>query len=229
MNDSPLERPRVISAAGKAFAIEIARHPRARRYVLRMTSRGSLRLTVPRRASIAGGLAFAGRQHEWIVREWTRLERRSAAWTHGTDIWYRGSRVPLVVGERSIALADVVLPIGGDADIRQAVEARLRQMAAVELPVRLTALAAERGIAAGTVTVRNQRTRWGSCSTRGSIALNWRLIQMPLEVCDYILLHEIAHRRHPNHSARFWREVESLCPWWKTAERWLRKHGGDLL
>ena len=79
------------------------------------------------------------------------------------------------------------------------------------------------------VSVRNQRSRWGSCSTRGTIALNWRLIQMPPDVSDYVILHELAHRRQPNHSTRFWREVEALCPWWREAERWLRKHGKELL
>jgi predicted metal-dependent hydrolase len=229
MGDTRLERPRVISAAGRAFAVEIARHPRARRYVLRMTPRGSLRLTVPRRASIAGGLAFAARQRDWIAREWTRLERRSAAWTAGTEIWYRGTRVPLAMHERGVAVGDVVAPLAGDADIRQAVESRLRELAGSELPARAAALALERGLAGGTVKVRNQRSRWGSCSTRGAIALNWRLIQMPLEVRDYVILHEIAHRRQPNHSVRFWREVDALCPWWKAAEKWLRKYGAELL
>src|SRR5690606_7607667 len=114
-------------------------------------------------------------------------------------------------------------------DVRQAVERRIREIVTRELPVRVAMLAAERGLPAGTVKVRILRSRWGSCSTRGSIALNWRLVQMPQDVCDYIILHEVAHRRHGNHSARFWREVESLCPWWKAGERWLRTYGSELL
>jgi predicted metal-dependent hydrolase len=113
--------------------------------------------------------------------------------------------------------------------IRQTVETYLRDIAEKELPARLAVLVAERRLSAPRVVVRNQRSRWGSCSTRGSIALNWRLIQMPPSVADYIMLHELAHRRQPNHSVRFWREVESLCPSWRESERWLRRYGKDLL
>jgi hypothetical protein len=216
-----------IEAAGRAFRVLIARHPRARRYVLRVTVEGHLRLTVPYRASIAGGLSFARRQHDWIVREWSRLERSVAAWSSGTEIWFRGARVPLEVTRDRATFAGERVPLGSGADVRRTVEQYLRRLAAVELPARVASLAARRHLAAGSVSVRNQRSRWGSCSTRGRIALNWRLIQMPSLVSDYIILHEIA--RHANHSVRFWREVESLCPWWKDGERWLRTYGKELL
>ena len=101
-------------------------------------------------------------------------------------------------------------------------ERRLRQQAARDLPARLRALAAEHGYTVGSVTVRAQRTRWGSCSPTGRISLNWRLIQLPPSVSDYILLHELAHLTHLNHSARFWREVERICPWHREARAWLR-------
>jgi len=78
------------------------------------------------------------------------------------------------------------------------------------------------------VTVRGQRTRWGSCSRRGTISLNWRLIQTPEDVRDYIILHELAHLRQMNHSDRFWREVERLCPDYRSAERWLKQQRGWL-
>jgi predicted metal-dependent hydrolase len=74
------------------------------------------------------------------------------------------------------------------------------------------------------VTVRSQRTRWGSCSRRGTISLNWRLIQTPAFVQDYIHLHELAHLIEMNHSEKFWRQVERLCPDYLAAERWLKQH-----
>ncbi len=230
MSDSSLRRPRAVTAGGRTFPVAIRRHPRARRYVIRLTSGGELRLTVPRGASIGGGLAFADRQHDWIVREWSRLEQHAAAWDSSTELWYRGERVRLVVDPDGVTLAGHRLKRPDDvAGVRETVETFLRRLAGMELPVRLAELVAERRLTAPRVTVRNQRSRWGSCSTRGSIALNWRLIQMPPAVADYIMFHELAHRRQPNHSARFWREVESLCPSWKDSERWLRKYGKDLL
>jgi predicted metal-dependent hydrolase len=102
------------------------------------------------------------------------------------------------------------------------VEAELRRHAARELPRRLRELARLHGFAAPAVSVRNQRTRWGSCSPSGRISLNWRLIQLPPDVCDYVLLHELTHLRHLNHSARFWRELARLCPDHAQARQWLR-------
>jgi predicted metal-dependent hydrolase len=79
------------------------------------------------------------------------------------------------------------------------------------------------------VAVRNQRSRWGTCSPARKISLNWRLIQMPPEVSDYVILHELMHLRQPNHSRKFWREVAGVCPWWREAERWLRQYGRSLI
>ena len=99
-------------------------------------------------------------------------------------------------------------------------------MAATELPERCRALARESRVSFTSVSVRNQKSRWGACSPTRAITLNWRLIQMPPPVSDYVILHELSHVRHPNHSHRFWHEVERVCGWWKDAERWLRRHGG---
>jgi predicted metal-dependent hydrolase len=105
----------------------------------------------------------------------------------------------------------------------------LKLLAARELVPRCLALARQCGVDVARVSVRDQRSRWGACSSRGVITLNWRLIQMPPEVSDYVIFHELMHRRQPNHSIRFWREVQGVCPGWRDAERWLRKHGRDLM
>jgi predicted metal-dependent hydrolase len=101
-------------------------------------------------------------------------------------------------------------------------EAALRRQAARELPQRLAELARLHGFAVTTVSIRNQRTRWGSCSPAGRISLNWRLVQVPPDVRDYVLLHELTHLRHLNHSVRFWRELARVCPAHAEARRWLR-------
>jgi predicted metal-dependent hydrolase len=148
----------------------------------------------------------------------------------GSQFLFRGQPVtiqPDLPGQ--IRLGDQVLRIGGAVDdFRPVIEQHLRRLAARELPVRLEALAAQHGFVVRRVTVRSQRTRWGSCSRRGTISLNWRLIQTPESVRDYIILHELAHLRQMNHSSRFWQEVERLCPDYRTAERWLKQQRGWL-
>jgi predicted metal-dependent hydrolase len=108
------------------------------------------------------------------------------------------------------------------ADLRPAIERHLRAVASRELPVRVMELAAKHQLLVQRVTVRNQRSRWGSCSRRATISLNWRLVQTPDFVRDYIILHELAHLREMNHSHQFWREVERLCPEYREAEKWLK-------
>jgi predicted metal-dependent hydrolase len=107
-------------------------------------------------------------------------------------------------------------------------ERALRTQAQQVLPPQLLALAAAHGLTVARVTIRDQRSRWGSCSPRGHIALNFRLMLMPPAVREYILVHELMHLREPNHSRRFWRHVEAACPSFRDAERWLRKHGASL-
>lgn len=109
-----------------------------------------------------------------------------------------------------------------------AVEAALKERAARELPPRLLQLAADNGLTVGRVTIRDQRSRWGSCSPRGHISLNFRLLLMPESVRDYVLVHELMHLKQADHSRRFWRLVAAACPGFREAERWLRKHGSSL-
>jgi predicted metal-dependent hydrolase len=107
-------------------------------------------------------------------------------------------------------------------------EASWRARAARELPEELFALAAQHGITVGRVSIRNQRSRWGSCSPSGTITLNWRLVQTPPFVREYVMLHELMHRRELNHSRRFWRLVAACCPRLAEARRWLRTEGKTL-
>lgn len=205
-----------------------------------------MRLTVPRRASVEGGLKFVEGQHEWIARERARMAERAQTWTTGTVIWWRGERVTLMLdeqgrhilcGDQRIRFTDTAPRVSGhlqpslfDApDIRPTVEAHLRAVAAKELPPRCMEFAQLHQVNVSRVLVRNQRSRWGACSSTGTITLNWRLLQMPPWVRDYVILHELMHRRQPNHSVRFWREVASVCVEWREAERWIRKNGRAIL
>ena len=87
----------------------------------------------------------------------------------------------------------------------------------------------ELGVEVKRVQIRDQRSRWGSCSTRGTLSFNWRLVLAPLDVLDYVVVHELCHLREPNHSRRFWKLVESRRPSWRVQRDWLHEHGPELL
>ena len=222
--------------AGKqTVLVRLYRHRRARRYVLRLRRDGTARITIPRGGDIIQALDFASKHAQWLEKE---LEHRTLhppiprAWAVGSQIFFRGEPVTIELAEPlsgTVCFASEVVRLkAGVIDIRPRVERHLWSLAKGELPVRVMELAKAHGFAVARVSVRNQRSRWGSCSRRGTLSLNWRLIQAPGFVRDYIIYHELAHLRHMNHSARFWLEVERLCPGFKEAETWLKQNSALL-
>ncbi|MGA2280239.1 MAG: SprT family zinc-dependent metalloprotease [Verrucomicrobiota bacterium] len=183
--------------------------------------------------------------------------RKPAVWKIGTEILLRGDAVRIEAGpngedreiedplsretlrrtseDDSRRTAETIC-FGGEsvrvpapaADLRPAIEDHLRKLAARELPPRVLELATRHGLTVRRIMVRSQKSRWGSCSRRGTISLNWRLVQTPAFVSDYICLHELMHLRQMNHSPGFWREMERVCPDYPMAERWLKEHSGLL-
>jgi predicted metal-dependent hydrolase len=103
-----------------------------------------------------------------------------------------------------------------------------RARAKALLPERLYELANRHGLVVKAVSVRSQKTRWGSCGRNGHISLNWRLVLMPAAVRDYVLIHELMHLRRLDHSPKFWRLVEAACPDYRSARQWLRLQGPAL-
>lgn len=103
-----------------------------------------------------------------------------------------------------------------------------RVRAAAELPARLRELAARHGLDVSRVSIRDQRTRWGSCGRDGQICLNWRLLLMPPWVRDYVMIHELMHLKRLDHSPAYWALVADACPGHRPARRWLREHGPAL-
>ena len=214
--------------------IEFVRVPRARRYILRVRPDGTLRVTVPRGGSRREAEVFVRRHEKWIARERNRVRGESAppAWQDGSTLLLAGEPVRIAVEGRGAAwrvvYGDRVILVRNPADVRPAIERDLRDLARTVLLPRVTELAAEHSLRVGVVSIRNQRSRWGSCARNGNIALNFRLVQMPAPVRDYVLLHELMHIRQQNHSRRFWRLVEAVCPGFRDAERWLRTTGKTL-
>jgi len=170
---------------------EFVRHPRARRYIIRVRSDGTVRVTIPRGGSRREGEDFARRQARWVETQRQRIATENA----------RPRETPPEV-ERGVL-----------------------DRAKKELPARLLELAAVHGLSVTRVSVRNQRWRWGSCSRRGHICLNWRLVQMPSSVRDYVMIHELMHLKRMDHSPVFWKLVAAACPDYQAARVWLRHHG----
>jgi predicted metal-dependent hydrolase len=226
-----------IGAGPSMFAVHLVRMKRAKRYIMRLRPDGALRVTIPRGGSRAEALAFAERHLGWAVRQRSRQLAQPAStavpWIDGTPVLYDGALQPVRVSSRDgrvrVSLADLTVELReAHDDYRAPLVAALRAEATRRLPGELRAVAARHGLEPTRVTVRDQRSRWGSCSSSGAIALNYRLVQMPPAVREYILVHELAHLVHANHSRRFWRYVERLCPEFRAAERWLKVNGRGL-
>jgi len=225
-----------LTVGARRLPLRLVRNPHARRYILRLAADGAARVTIPRGGSDAEARRFAERNEAWVERQLLRQALRPSGpktWRAGGEILFRGELVHLdpdlggaagVIrfGDQAVSVPDTA------ADLRPALERHLRRLAVRELPPRVLELAAVHGLVVQRISVRNQRSRWGSCSRRGTLSLNWRLLQTPPFVRDYIILHELAHLREMNHSPRFWREVERLCPGFAEAERWLKQHGALL-
>ncbi len=216
------------------LSVEFVRVPRARRYILRVRPDGTLRVTVPRGGSRREAEHFVRRHEKWIARERSRVRVESAApeWQDGSTLLLGGEPVRISVESRGdgwrVVFGDRSVVVRNLGNVRVAIERDLRELARAVLVPRLTELAAEQCLQVGAVSIRNQRSRWGSCARNGNIALNFRLVQMPEHVRDYVLLHELMHIRQQNHSRRFWRLVEAVCPDFRDAERWLRTTGRAL-
>jgi hypothetical protein len=227
-----------------AFAEPLVFERSARSLSYRLTLRrdGTAVATIPLRGSEREARRFVEENRAWLERARLRQARRPRAaevWAVGTHVLWRGQMTEIRVAAtidpfglpgaparpKVCLAADVFRVRSFEGDLRPTLEAHFARRAKIELPARTWELAAVTGVEVKLVTVRNQRSRWGSCSEHGTISLNWRLVQTPDFVRDYIVYHELMHLREMNHSARFWARVEEVCPGWREAERWIKRNG----
>ena len=202
---------------------------RARRYFLRVRACGAVRVTIPRGGNLAEAQKFVERNTAWLVGALERAaakQKERTAWDFGSEVLFLGEKVRIERSESgTIRLGESELPSpSANQTVQGVVQAWMQRRALQVLPERTLHFAGVHALQVRRITLRSQKTRWGSCSSKGAISLNWRLIQTPSFAQDYVILHELMHLRHMNHSAKFWEAVEQVCPDYKAAEKWLKTH-----
>ncbi|MGR3484995.1 MAG: M48 family metallopeptidase [Paracoccaceae bacterium] len=211
----------------EAGPVTVRRHARARRMTLRVgTVDGAAVLTLPPRARLAEGAAFARSRARWIAAQRARAPDVVRV-RPGARLSVLGETLDVVAGPRArIDGGRMVVPAGTPgASAAGLVRARAR----VALTAACGRHAAALGRAHGRITLRDTRSRWGSCTARGDLNFSWRLALGPVEVLDYVAAHEVAHLAHMDHSPAFWAVCERLCPDWRAHRAWLRAHGAGLM
>jgi len=220
-----------------SFPVRVRRHRQARRYTLRIqAATREVILTMPPRGSLREAKEFAQKHGGWIAARMHRLPQ-AVPFADGTILPLRGveHRVVHRRGVRGTVWTEKpdsgmpLLCVAGDAPhIERRVSDYLRREAARDLDAASRRAAEEFGVAVRRISVRDQSSRWGSCSTTGVLSYSWRLILAPPFVLNYLAVHEVAHLLEMNHSARFWRLVKRVCADSERAKTWLDVHGGDL-
>ena len=228
--------PQLIEIAfdGAIFSVQLRRHRQARRYTLRVqAATRAVVLTMPLRGSVKEARAFAERNGGWIAARLKRLPR-AIPFADGLELPLRG--VPHRIAHCAMrgtvwieAGEPPFLCVAGErAHLARRVRDFLKREAKRDLEAASRRYAALLGVTVKRVSVRDQTSRWGSCTADGVLSYSWRLILAPSYVLDYLAAHEIAHLVEMNHSRKFWRVVTQICPDWQRAKAWLDVHGAAL-
>jgi len=224
--------PPALRLGGREVPLRVERHPRARRMCLRICpASGTIRLTLPRQASSSAAEAFLATHHDWMLRSIERSMAAPRPFVVGADIPFAGEVLRIVEGHgRAIARDGELLRVPGpDWRVNARVALWLRREAQALLEAETRALAATLGRPVARVAVSDPRSRWGSCSTSGTISFSWRLILAPPFVRRAVVAHEVAHLAEPHHGPAFWRLAQALLGAPHTpARQWLRAHGPAL-
>jgi predicted metal-dependent hydrolase len=233
----------VVVIGGREIRYRVRTSARASRLSLRIDPQEGLEVIVPLRVRDADIGRLVAAKSGWVARKLRDIARQKAA-TPGIEL-RDGAEIMLLGRTHAlhVSTADgrrawierlpghIHLRIDSLDDDRVGAAFRwwLVRLAKAAIPERVEALNARCGMTYSRISIRSQRTRWGSCSRRGTLSFNWRLVLLPPEVMDYLIYHELAHIQQMNHSRRFWKVVERWCPGYREAERWLRQHGPYLI
>jgi predicted metal-dependent hydrolase len=236
-------KPSEIFLEGRAIPYRIRRNPRARRVLLKVEDDLGFVVVLPRWFAARDVQALIVKHAAWVLKAVDRRAARLASFHGGGDghpwVLFRGERLPFrfLAGPAHMAPrietrgAELVLSAPRPPE-STAVSALLdewyRGEASRQIPGRVAHWALITGLHPRRLTLGDARSRWGSCSHRGAVTLSWRLILAPPEVLDYLIVHELCHIRHPNHSAAYWASVASRLPDYARERAWLRHNGAAL-
>lgn len=207
----------------------VVRQGNRRRLTLNIDDRG-LRVGAPKRITTSEIEAFIQQHADWVLQKLdelsTRAQPRHLAIKDGSRLPLLGNLVPVRVlpgHNRSRWIADTLLiEARADADLNLLARRALHKRALAHFTERVAAFAPQLQLEPPSVGLSSARTRWGSCSEKTGVRLNWRLIHLAEYLGDYVVVHELAHLHEMNHSAKFWAIVESVCPQWKRARAELK-------
>jgi predicted metal-dependent hydrolase len=234
----PAEPSRLLIKHGsQIYSVRLRRHRRARRYTLRIhpSDREAI-LTMPPRGTLPEAKDFAQRHGGWIAARLGRLPK-AAPFHHGAVIPLRGvaHRIVHRTGERGTVWTETrdsgerILCVAGGLDyLDRRVHDFLKREARHDLQKATQRYADTLGVKVKRLSIRDQSSRWGSCTSSGSLSFSWRLILAPPFVLDYLAAHEVAHLVEMNHSPRFWKVVARICNHVERAKKWLDAEGNDL-
>ena len=223
--------------------VRILRCPRQRYMRLRVLPDGKLRITCARHVTQADLRAFILESAKFILDGRQRIQDHHRAYPakiyeSGEPFLYFGERLPLqliwswspkIRVEAQAGELEMIAPITSTVQERkQALFRHFKKLGKRQLEERARAHSLRMGLAYSSVTVRGQTSRWGSCTWDGKISLNWKLMSAPSDVIDYVIIHELAHLRHLDHSERFWNLVGSYFPDYKRAKKWLTDHEAEI-
>lgn len=231
------------------FSYQILRSKRARLVRLRVTSQ-QVEVIAPHSVSEQSIHRFVSEKQDWVLSTQERLKNRRenlrslapATYTHGALLPYRDRSYPLVIVP--VKRKKITLEFTGhfiasvpdtlsEADLHEAIRSAFTRWLKLEAK-RMVAQcvdkhAARYGLYPRSIKIKTQKSRWGSCGVYNDINLNWLLILAPPEVLEYVVVHELCHIKHRNHSSRFWELVAEHMPEYKTLRQWLKVNGGHLL
>ncbi len=197
-----------------------------------MDRAGTVEVVLPRRLPVRAAEDAVCELRPWIERRLAEADRqRAAVLARGDTVPYLGRILTLrtVPGRTRVALRGDTLLVPDEPERGPALERWYRRMAREEIRMRLDRACAVAGLSYTRLTIRDQRTRWGSCSRSGALSFNWRLLLAPEAVLDYVIWHEVCHLAVMDHSPRFWALVAHHCPDHREHAAWLKRNSGTLV